>query len=73
VLPSDDGRDVSAAGGDVEHQVLGIAGLPVHLACGLPSHWMSIARLGEQRVRDFNEVALRTLAEIHRLEIMAQR
>jgi len=33
---------------------------------------MSIARLGEQRVRDFNEVALRTLAEIQRLKIMAQ-
>jgi hypothetical protein len=57
----------------VEHQVLGIAGLPVHLACGLPVIRCPSPHLGEQRVRDFNEVALRTLAEIHRLEIMAQR
>jgi hypothetical protein len=57
----------------VEHQVLGIAGLPVHLACGLPVIRCPSSDLGDQRVHDFNEVALRTLGEIHRLDIMAQR
>ena len=71
-LSLDQGRDESAAGGDVERQVHGIGGLPMHLACGSPVIRSPSRDLGEQRVRDFDEIGLRTVGKVHRLEIMAQ-
>ena len=72
-LVSDNAGDVSAARGDVEHQVHGIAGLPVHFACGPPVIRCPSLDLRQHRIRGFDEVVLRTLSEVHSLERIAAR